>query len=359
MDLNTICKAAVKAGASDIHLKAGAPPIVRVDGHMQPLERQDPLQADALGKMAWNILSPSQRDRFKANLDIDLSWTVSGLGRFRVNVFRQRHAIGMVLRIIPDKVKTIDELRLPKVIHDIAKKPRGLVLVTGITGSGKSTTLASIVEEINQNQARHIVTIEDPIEFVFTDAKSLINQREVGADTLNFANALRAAMRQDPDVILVGELRDKETVKIALSAAETGHLVLSTLHTLDAAETINRIVGFFEPHHHKQVRNQLGSVLQATLSQRLIPTKFGGRVAAVEVMRNTGVITDCIIDPTRLTEIPDLMARNHNVYGTQTFDQSVLALLKDGLIDKEQALRSVNNPDDLELKLQGISSGAI
>jgi twitching motility protein PilT len=359
MDLATICKAAVKAGASDIHLKAGVSPIIRVDGHMTSLTGLPPLQADALGKMAWNILSPSQRERFKGNLDIDLSWTVSGLGRFRVNIFRQRHAIGMVFRIIPDKIKTIAELRLPKIIHEIAKQPRGLVLVTGITGSGKSTTLASIVEEINRNEARHIITIEDPIEFVFTDAKSLINQREVGVDTLNFANALRAAMRQDPDVILVGELRDKETVEIALSAAETGHLVLSTLHTVDAAETINRIVGFFEPHHHRQIRTQLGSVLQATLSQRLIPTKLGGRVAAVEVMRNTGVIKDCILDPNRLTEIPDLMARNHNVYGTQTFDQSVLALLNDGLIDKDQALRSVNNPDDLELKLQGIMSGAI
>jgi twitching motility protein PilT len=358
MDLNTICKAAVKAGASDIHLRAGTLPFIRVDGKMLPLEGHSPLPADAVGKMAWNILSPTQRDRFKENLDIDLSMTVRGLGRFRVNVFRQRHAIGMVLRVIPDKVKTIDELRLPKIVHEIAKLPRGLVLVTGITGSGKSTTLASIVEEINRKQARHIVTIEDPIEFVFTDARSLINQREVGADTLNFSNALRAAMRQDPDVILVGELRDKETVEIALSAAETGHLVLSTLHTLDAAETINRIVGFFEPHHHKQIRNQLANVLQATLSQRLIPTKLGGRVAAVEIMRNTGVITDCIVDPSRLAEIPDLMARNHHVYGTQTFDQSVLALLNDGLIDKEQALRSVNNPDDLELKLQGISSGS-
>jgi twitching motility protein PilT len=357
MELKDLCRTALAQGASDLHLKAGTPPMLRIDGQMAPIDGANRLAADVLAKMAWDIMSPAQRERFKANLDLDLCWQLDGLGRFRINVFRQRHALGMVLRVIPDQVKTIADLQLPEVICQIAQEPRGLVLVTGITGSGKSTTLAAMVEEINRTRAHHIVTIEDPIEFVFTDRKSVINQREVGSDTLNFSNALRAALRQDPDVIFIGELRDKETVEVALNAAETGHLVLSTLHTLDAAESINRLVGFFEPHHQRQIRAQLASVLRATMSQRLIRTKTGSRVAAVEIMRNNGVITDCITDPSRASEIPDLMARNSKVYGTQTFDQAVYDLLERGIIDKDQALRSVNNPDDLELRLQGIHSG--
>jgi twitching motility protein PilT len=359
MTLTDLCRSAVSAGASDLHLKAGSRPMIRVDGKMAPLPGTNALAAEQVGKMAWNIMAPAQREKFKVELDLDMSWHIDGLGRFRINVFRQRHAIGMVLRVIPDKVKTLDELRMPAVLKEIAAQPRGLVLVTGITGSGKSTTLAAMVEEINRTQANHIVTIEDPIEFAFTDQQSVINQREIGVDTLTFSSALRAALRQDPDAIFVGELRDRETVEIALNAAETGHLVLSTLHTIDSTETINRIIGFFSPHHHQQIRVQLASVLRATLSQRLIRSKLGGRVAAVEIMRNTGVITDCILDAQRSNEIPDLMARNHTVYGTQTFDQAVYALLQDGVIDKEQALRSVNNPDELELKIQGIHSGPI
>ena len=281
MELTAYCKAAVDCGASDLHLKADMPPMVRVSGAMRPLGDMAPIPAERLAKLAWNIMTPSQREHFKATFDLDMSWQVEQVGRFRVNVFRQRHSLGMVMRVIPSQVQTIDELGLPNIIESIAREPRGMVLVTGTTGSGKSTTLAAMVEEINRNYHHHIVTIEDPIEFVFTDRKSLINQREVGSDTLNFSNALRAGLRQDPDVILVGELRDLETVQIALNAAETGHLVLSTLHTLDAAETINRIVSFFEPHHHKQIRVQLASVLRATLSQRLVPTKTGGRAAAI------------------------------------------------------------------------------
>ena len=359
MELKDLCRVAVQTGASDLHLKGGALPMIRVDGQMAPLEGASELSAERLGKMAWELMTPAQRERFKVTLELDLSWHLDGVGRFRVNVFRQRHALGMVLRVIPDQVKTIEDLGLPDVVNSIADEPRGLVLATGITGSGKSTTLAAMVEHINRNQAHHIVTIEDPIEFVFTDRRSVINQREVGSDTLSFSNALRAALRQDPDVILVGELRDKETVEVALNAAETGHLVLSTLHTLDAAETINRLVGFFSPHHQRQIRSQLASVLRATLSQRLIPTTSGGRVAAIEIMRNNGVITDCIMDPARISEIPDLMARNRHVYGTQTFDQAVFHLLDDGVIDKEHALRAVNNPDELELRLQGIQSGRL
>ena len=356
MELKDLCRSAVESGASDLHLKGGSPPMLRTDGRMKPIDGASPLPAERVGKMAWEIMTPAQRERFKNQFELDLSWNVDGVGRFRVNVFRQRHKVGMVLRVIPDQVKTIKELRLPRVVAEISEEPRGLVLVTGITGSGKSTTLAAIVEEINRTHPHHIITIEDPIEFVFSDRQSVINQREVGSDTRSFGNALRAALRQDPDVIFVGELRDKETVEIALNAAETGHLVLSTLHTLDAAETINRLVSFFSPHQQRQVRSQLASVLRATLSQRLIQTKAGGRIAAIEVMRNRGVITDCIMDPARSAEIPDLMARNHTVYGTQTFDQAVFSLLQEGIIDKEQALRSVNNPDELELRLQGIES---
>lgn len=359
MNLIDFCRTAVESGASDLHLKAGKPPMVRIQGAIKPIAGTQPIPPERLAKMAWDIMSPAQREKFKANLDLDMSWHQDGVGRFRINVFRQRHSLGMVLRVIPPTVKTIRDLGLPEVITQIAKEPRGLVLVTGTTGSGKSTTLAAIVEEVNRNYPHHIITIEDPIEFSFTDRKSLINQREIGSDSLNFSNALRAALRQDPDVILVGELRDLETVKIALNAAETGHLVLSTMHTLDAAETINRIVGFFDPHHHRQVRAQVASVLRATLSQRLIPTITGKRVAAVEVMRNTGVITDCIQDPERVSEISDHMARNQHVYGTQTYDQSVYDLLKANVIDREQALRSVNNPDELELRLQGIQSGSL
>ncbi len=357
MELTAFCKAAVEAGASDLHLKADMPPMVRVSGAMRPLGDVAPIPAERLAKLAWNIMTPAQREHFKATLDLDMSWDVENVGRFRVNVFRQRHALGMVLRVIPSNVQTIEELGLPKIIENIAREPRGLVLVTGTTGSGKSTTLAAMVEEINRNFHHHIVTIEDPIEFVFADRKSLINQREVGSDTMSFGNALRAGLRQDPDVILVGELRDLETVRIALNAAETGHLVLSTLHTLDAAETINRIVSFFEPHHHRQIRAQLASVLRATLSQRLVPTKDGGRAAAIEIMRNTGVITECILDPERHAEISDMMSRNTEVYGTQTFDQAIYKLLEAGTIDREQALRSVNNPDELEMRLSGILAG--
>jgi len=357
MDLTSICRAAAQQGASDIHLKTGRSPAFRINGVIQAMSGASILSDENLTRMAWDIMSPGQRERFKKLLDLDMSWEIEGLGRFRVNVFRQRHKMGMVLRVIPDGVRSIDELELPEVVKEIATQPRGLVLVTGTTGSGKSTTLAAMVEEVNRRFPHHIMTIEDPIEFSFKDRKCVINQREVGVDTQSFSAGLRAVLRQDPDVILVGELRDVESVRIALDAAETGHLVMSTLHTLDAAETINRIVAFFEPHHQPQIRLQLASVLRAVLSQRLVPTLSGSRVAAVEIMRNTGTISECISDPSRLTEIPDHIARTSQVHGTQTFDQAIYKLLKDKRISQEQALRSVNNPDELELKLQGIEHG--
>lgn len=352
--LAEVCKMAIRMGASDIHLKSGLPPMLRVRGDVGPIPNAPRLTPEMMGQMAWGIMSAIQRDRFKNTHDLDMAWQVPGVGRFRVNVFRQRQNIGMVLRAIPATVKSIDELSLPPVIKKIAANQRGLVLVTGTTGSGKSTTLAALIEEINRSSAHHIVTIEDPIEFSFQDKKAVINQREVGVDTLSFASALRSALRQDPDVILVGELRDLETVEIAMAAAETGHLVLATLHTLDAPEAINRVVSFFEPHHQTQIRLQLGSVLRAVISQRLMPAKAGGRIAALEIMINTGTIYECIVDSTRTKEIPDHMAKGAQQYGTQTYDQAIYRHLTGGIIDVDVAMRYANNPDELQLRLSGI-----
>jgi twitching motility protein PilT len=354
MELDEICRQAMRRGASDIHLKAGLHPMLRVRGSLEPLSSAPRYAPEELGRMAWGIMTDAQRARFKSNNDLDMAWAVPGVGRFRVNVFRQRTAVGMVLRTIPTEVRTVDELRLPPVCKDISMYPRGLVLVTGTTGSGKSTTLAALIEEVNREASHHVITIEDPIEFVYKDKKSVINQREVGVDTESFATGLRAALRQDPDVILVGELRDRETVEIALQAADTGHLVLGTLHTIDAPESINRITGFFEPHHQQHIRHQLSSVLRAVLSQRLIPNRSGGRAAAIEIMLNTGSVAECIADMARLREIPDFIAKGHKVYRTQTFDQAVYRLLKEGAIEQEQALKAVNNPDELLLRLRGI-----
>jgi len=356
--LVAICRAASLANASDIHLKAGCAPLQRVHGELSVIQRLPPLDRDAIAKMAWEIMSKSQREAFKEANDADFSWAVPGIGRFRVNVFRQRQQIGMVLRTIPPAVKTISDLGLPAVLKRLADEPRGLILVTGTTGSGKSTTLAAIVEEINQKRACHVVTIEDPIEFAFRDHLAIVNQREVGVDTQSFPAALRAALRQDPDVILVGELRDLESLEIAMAAAETGHLVLSTIHAMNAPETINRIVGFFPPHAQPQVRRQLAATLRAILSQRLVPAATGGRIAAVEVMINTGTVYECIVDPERTKEIPDLVAEGHEQYGSQTFDQALFEFIEKKLISVPDAMRHATSPDNLSLRLSGIGRNA-
>ena len=270
MELNDILKIALKGGASDIHLKPGLPPMFRVDGALVPLKNGDRLSPDQVQGMALEVMNPVQKARFEETRELDLAYGISGLGRFRVNVFQQRGSMGIVFRVIPFSVKTIDNLHLPKVIETIAMEQRGLVLVTGTTGSGKSTSLAAMIDYINTNRTCHIMTIEDPIEFLLRDRRSLVNQREIGVDTQSFSNALRAALRQDPDVILVGEMRDFETIETAITAAETGHLVMSTLHTLDAVETINRIISVFPPYQQKQVRLQLASILKAVISQRLV-----------------------------------------------------------------------------------------
>jgi twitching motility protein PilT len=357
MELNEILKIALKGGASDIHLKSGLPPMFRVDGALVPLKKGERLMPDDIAPMAFSIMNPVQKKRFDEFREVDLAHGIPGLGRFRVNVFQQRGTIGIVLRVIPFGVKTIDELHLPKVVQKIAEEHRGLILVTGTTGSGKSTTLAAMLEHINSERTAHIMTVEDPIEFLIRDKRSIVNQREIGVDTHNFSNALRAALRQDPDVILVGEMRDFETIETALTAAETGHLVMSTLHTLDATETINRIISVFPPYQQKQVRIQLAAILKAVISQRLVPRADGkGRVPALEVMVSTSRVRECIGDKDRTKEIPDAIAKGFTSYGMQTFDQSLMSHVKTGLITYEEALKHVSNPDDFALRFRGIAS---
>jgi twitching motility protein PilT len=357
MDLNDILRIAVKGNASDIHLKAGLPPLFRVDGTLMPLKKADRLVPDWLAGVLAQITTPGQRAHFEKMSEIDLAYSLAGIGRFRVNAFLQRGSVGMVFRVIPFSVKTAAQLNLPSVVERIAMEPRGLVLVTGTTGSGKSTTLAAMIDHINSNRTCHVMTIEDPIEFLIRDKRSIVNQREVGVDTTSFAFALRAALRQDPDVILVGEMRDLETIETALTAAETGHLVMSTLHTIDAPESINRILSAFPPHQQAQVRLQLASVIRGIISQRLIPRADGkGRVPAVEVLVSTARVRECIGDSDRTKELPDAIARGFTTYGMQTFDQSFMSLVKRGLISYEDALRHSSNPDDFALRFKGVSA---
>ncbi len=305
------------------------------------------------------MMSNRQKQRFKECSEADIAYGVPGVGRFRVNVFQQRGTVSMVLRVIPDKVRSMAELGLPPIIEHIADEQRGLILVTGATGSGKSTTLAALIDHINATRGGHIVTIEDPIEFLHRDKKSFISQREVEVDTRTFAEALRGALRQDPDVILVGEMRDHETIETALTAAETGHLVLSTLHTLDATETITRIVSSFPPHQQKSVRLQLAGILRAVISMRLVRSADGkGRVPAAEVMVTTGLIRDYIANEEKTSLIRDAIAAGQSQYGMQTFDQSLLNLYQSGLISLEEALRGASNPDEFRLRISGISSAA-
>jgi twitching motility protein PilT len=357
MELNEILKVAIKGGASDIHLKSGLPPMFRVDGALVPLKNGERILPDELQKIAFSIMNPLQKARFDENREADLAYGIPGLGRFRVNCFQQRGTVGIVFRVIPFGVKTIDQLYLPKIIEKIAQEQRGLVLVTGTTGSGKSTTLAAMIEHINTERTSHIMTIEDPIEFLVRDRRSIVNQREIGVDTHTFSAALRAALRQDPDVILVGEMRDFETIETAMTAAETGHLVMSTLHTLDATETINRIISVFPPYQQKQVRMQLSTILKAVISQRLVPRADGkGRVPALEVLISTALTRELIGDKDRTKELPDAIAKGHTTYGMQTFDQSLMGHVKSGLISYEEALKHVSNPDDFALRFRGIES---
>ncbi|HDO23518.1 MAG TPA: type IV pilus twitching motility protein PilT [Nitrospirae bacterium] len=357
MDINALLKKTFSIGASDLHIKVGSHPIIRLNGELKLLTEQNRISQEDAIKTAFSVMSPGQRDVFKKKNDIDLAYSVPGLGRFRCNIFIQRGSIGAVFRVIPIRIPSIDELNLPSVLKKIAMEPRGLILVTGTTGSGKSTSLAAMIDQINNEKTSNIITIEDPIEYLHRDRKSIVNQREVGSDTDSFGKALRAALRQDPDVILVGEMRDFETIQTALTAAETGHLVLSTLHTTDATETINRIISVFPPYQHKQVRMQMSSVLRAVISMRLIMRADGkGRVPGVEVLIATATIKDCIVDPDKTQIIPDMIAQGKLHYGMQTFDQSLLDLFETGLITYEEAVMKATNPDDFALKVKGIQS---
>jgi twitching motility protein PilT len=357
LDLNEILKIALKGGASDIHLKSGLPPMFRLDGALVPLKNGERLMPEDIHRMTFAIMNPLQKQRFEETREVDLAYGIPGLGRFRVNAFQQRGSVGVVFRVIPFGVKTMDQLHLPNVISNIAMEQRGLVLVTGTTGSGKSTTLASMIEYVNANRTCHIMTIEDPIEFLIRDRRSIVNQREIGVDTQTFSSALRAALRQDPDVILVGEMRDFDTIETALTAAETGHLVMSTLHTLDATETINRIISVFPPYQQKQIRLQLASILKAVISQRLVPRADGkGRVPALEVLVSTARVRECIGDKDRTKEIHDAISKGYTTYGMQTFDQSLMHLVKQGLVTYDEALKHVSNPDDFALRFRGIAS---
>jgi twitching motility protein PilT len=357
MHINDLLRIATERKASDLHLKVGAYPIIRVDGTLIPLvELKRLVQEDTIA-MAFSIMSARQKEKFKNNLEIDIAYSVPDLGRFRCNIFQQRGTVGLVLRVIPSRILNSRDLLLPPVIDRICQEQRGLILCTGTTGSGKSTTLAAMIDLINSTRNEHIMTVEDPIEFLHRDKKSIVNQREVEVDTKGFSVALRSALRQDPDVILVGEMRDYETVETALTAAETGHLVLSTLHTLDATETINRIVAIFPPHQQKQIRLQLAAVLKAVISLRLMPRADGlGRVPAAEVLISTGLVRDCIENKEKTKLIKDAITAGTSQYGMQTFDQSLFGLYKSGLITLEEALKRATNPNEFRLKLAGIQS---
>lgn len=355
--IDDLLRMAMSFGASDLHLRAASTPIIRINGELRPLTGAPKLTQDETLEMAFSMMSNRQKQHFKDVFEVDIGYGVAGLGRFRVNIFQQRNSIGIVARVISDTVQNFAELGLPPILNSISAEMRGLILVTGTTGSGKSTTLSAVVDYINENRNCHIVTIEDPIEFLHKDKKSFITQREVDVDTRSFAEALRGTLRQDPDVILVGEMRDLETIETALVAAETGHLVLSTLHTLDAQETLTRIISAFPPFQQKSIRIQIAGLLKAVVSQRLMKSaNGGGRVPAVEVLISTPLIRDYILHEEKTPSIRDAISAGTSQYGMQTFDQSLFYLYSSGLISLEEALHGSTNPDEFRLRLAGIQN---
>ncbi len=358
MELRTLLEKMVKVSASDLHLKAGAPPFFRIDGRLVA-EKGESLTPEMVKTMAYQIMSPNQQQKFEQMKEMDFAISVRGIGRFRVNVFIQRGSIAIAMRSIPISVRRIDELTLPLILKELSLKPRGLILCTGTTGSGKSTTLAAMIEHLNENASRHIITIEDPIEYLFRDNRCIICQREVLMDTISFSIALRHILRQDPDVILIGEIRDRETMDVALKAADTGHLVMSTLHTLNATETINRIISFYPPHQHQHIRVLLATTLVGVISLRLLPRADGkGRIPAVEILISTATIKEYLLDPVKTLLIQSAVEEGYGQYGMQTFDQSIFRLYKDGMIAYDDAIQAVSNPDEFKLRLVGIEATA-
>ncbi|HIJ66556.1 MAG TPA: type IV pilus twitching motility protein PilT [Candidatus Hydrogenedentes bacterium] len=354
MTMEELMRGAVEKDASDIHLKTGNPPIYRIDGDLVRLDGP-PLTEDDVTSLFGSIASPADIDKFRKVMELDISYVLGDVARFRVNICKDDGHTRIVLRVIPVLIKTIEELGLPPVLKRICGTANGLCLVTGPTGSGKSTTLASMINEINDTRPAHVVTVEDPLEFLHKDKKAIITQREIGHDTLSFANALRGALRQDPDVILIGEMRDAETVRTALASAETGHLVFSTLHTVDAVETLNRIIDFFEPHQQIQVRKQLASVLRAVVSQRILPLKTrSGRCVAAELLIGTRAVRDFIEQGKSFKDIVKLIEDGQDQYGMQTFDQALFDLVQKDRIDEATALRQATSARDLKRRLEGL-----
>ncbi len=348
---NALCTL-VADGGSDLHLKVQRQPMTRIDGELRPIEGSEVLEAaDTETAVREMLKDPIKLAELAEEFEVDFSYSISGVARFRVNAFRQRGTLSLVARAIPHSIRSVSELMLPEVITTLSEEERGIILLTGTTGSGKSTTLAAMLDHINRTMSKHIVTIEDPIEFLHVDKRSIINQREVGMDTLSFKRALRRVLRQDPDVILIGEMRDEETVHTALSAAETGHLVLSTVHTVDAAETVNRVIDFFPPHMHQQVRAMLAGTLKGVISQRLVRSTDGGRVATCEILRMTGRVRDMIMDPQQTGRLTEVVSEG-GYYGMQTFDQALFGHVKAGRVDIEQAMKAATSPHDFKLLLQ-------
>ena len=355
MNVESILRHMISKGASDLHIKAGTFPHIRVNGDLIPLGEYGKLSKEDCLMMAFSIMNNKQKQRFRDSAEVDIGYGVKGLGRFRVNIFQQKGAVSVAIRAISTSIKAFEDLALPKVLERIAMEPRGLILVTGTTGSGKSTTIASMLHYINERVTRHIVTVEDPIEYLHTDRMSIVSQREISVDAMDFASALRSALRQDPDVILVGEMRDLETIETALLAAETGHLVFSTLHTLDAVETIHRIIAVFPSDQQRQIRLQLAQVLRAVISMRLIKrSDTPGRVPAIEVMIVTEYVRNAIVDPEKTKSIRQAIALGTSQYGMQTFDQSIYEHYKAARVSYEDALSYASNPDEFKLRVQGI-----
>ncbi len=358
MTLKQLLVDMLKRKASDLHIRVGVQPYLRVNGNLQPFEC-DPVSIEEMDSYVNQMLNESQMERFRKKNELDLALSVVKLGRFRINLYRQRGSVGIAIRAVNDKIPTIEELNLPEIVKTISEKRRGLVVVTGVTGSGKSTTLASMIEYMNATRSDNVITIEDPIEYVYRDKKCIISQREVGGDTESFSAALRHAFRQDPDIILIGEIRDLETMSIALTAADTGHLVLTTLHTLNAVETISRMVNFFPPHQHTQIRLLLAGTLQAIISQRLLTrSDDGGRHPACEVLIASRAVRECIMSESKTGDIIELIESGGSAYGMQSFDQAIMKAYRTGVISYEEALRNATNTDDFDLRVKGITGAS-